>query len=70
MLPSNNFDVSFVVSLGIPVWYIHQDNSMSFLVMNLTSSGLTDKKNQNLKETYAFVFKERTKPYPKKNSSA
>ena len=64
MLPSNNFNVSLVVSLGIPVWYIHQDNCMSYLVINKTSSGLTDEKNKNLKETYAFEFKERTKPYP------
>ena len=34
ILLSNNFDVSFLVSLKILLWYIPQDNCMSYLVLN------------------------------------
>ena len=30
---SNNFDVKFLASLTILVWYIHQDNCMMYLVI-------------------------------------
>ena len=34
MFLSKNFDVSFVLSLNILVWYIRQHNGMLYLVIN------------------------------------
>ena len=45
----NNFGVSFLVSLTILVWYIHQDNCMLYLLINKTSSVLTEKNIRNQK---------------------